>query len=60
MIRQYDRSRRILTALLALLYVASLISCLLTERGKNWIYYGHGGTPAPCADGKGYWPRDCR
>lgn len=60
MIRQHRHFRTILTALLALLYVAGLISSLLTERGKNWIYYGHAGTPAPCLDGTGYWPRDCR
>lgn len=25
----------------------------------DWVYLGHDGLPAPCPDGKGYWPRDC-
>jgi hypothetical protein len=28
------------------------------ERG-DWVYRSRDGIPAPCPDGKGFWPRDC-
>ena len=46
--------------LLVALYAAALFLLWpIWPKDRDGIYFDHGGLPAPCPDGKGYWPRDC-
>lgn len=43
-----------------LLGLGVIASISLANSRQDWVYYNHGGFPAPCSPHHtGYWPRDC-